>query len=82
MPTVTVLAVNVGFLIGGTVVLEQVFQIPGLGSLLFQAVEQRDYPLVETLSVLAGGVVVLLNLGADVMQAVVDPRVRLVGQSV
>jgi peptide/nickel transport system permease protein len=82
MPTVTVLAVNVGFLIGGTVVLEQVFQIPGLGSLLFQAVEQRDYPLVETLSVLAGAVVVLLNLGADVMQAVVDPRVRLGGQSV
>src|ERR1017187_7574336 len=82
MPTVTVLAVNVGFLIGGTLVLEQVFQIPGLGSLLFQAVEQRDYPLVETLSVLAGGVVVLLNLGADVMQAVVDPRVRLGGQSV
>jgi peptide/nickel transport system permease protein len=77
-----VLAVNVGFLIGGTVVLEQVFQIPGLGSLLFQAVEQRDYPLVETLSVLAGAVVVLLNLGADVMQAVVDPRVRLGGQSV
>jgi peptide/nickel transport system permease protein len=77
MPTVTVLAVNVGFLIGGTVVLEQVFQIPGLGSLLFQAVEQRDYPLVETLAVLSGGVVVLLNLLTDLLQAVVDPRVRL-----
>ena len=80
MPTVTVLAVNVGFLIGGTVVLEQVFQIPGLGSLLFQAVEQRDYPLVETLAVLSGGVVVLLNLLADLLQAVVDPRVRLGAQ--
>jgi ABC-type dipeptide/oligopeptide/nickel transport system permease component len=76
MPTVTVLAVNVGFLIGGTVVLEQVFQIPGLGTLLFQAVEQRDYPLVETLTVLAGSVVVLLNLSTDLLQAVVDPRVR------
>ncbi len=80
MPTVTVLAVNVGFLIGGTVVLEQVFQIPGLGSFLFQAVEQRDYPLVETLAVLSGGVVVLLNLLADLLQAVVDPRVRLGAQ--
>ena len=54
MPTVTVLAVNVGFLIGGTVVLEQVFQIPGLGSLLFLAVEHRDYPVIETLALMAG----------------------------
>jgi ABC-type dipeptide/oligopeptide/nickel transport system permease component len=76
MPTVTVLAVSIGFLIGGTVVLEQVFQIPGLGSLLFQAVEQRDYPVVETLAVLAGSLVVLLNLGTDLLQASLDPRVR------
>ena len=76
MPTVTVLAVNVGFLIGGTVVVEQVFQIPGLGTLLFQAVEQRDYPLIETLAVMAGGVVVFLNLATDIVQAMVDPRVR------
>jgi peptide/nickel transport system permease protein len=74
--------VNVGFLIGGTVVLEQVFQIPGLGTLLFQAVEQRDYPLVETLSVLAGSVVVMLNLSTDLLQAVVDPRVRPGAQGV
>ena len=82
MPTVTVLAVSVGFLIGGTVVLEQVFQIPGLGTLLFQAVEQRDYPLVETLAVLAGSLVVLLNLGTDLLQATVDPRVRPGAKSV
>lgn len=80
MPTITVLAVNIGFLIGGTVVLEQVFEIPGLGSLLFQAVERRDYPIVETLSVLAGAVVVILGLLADVSQAFVDPRVRLGSQ--
>lgn len=82
MPTVTVLAVNVGFLIGGTVVLEQVFQIPGLGTLLFQAVEQRDYPLVETLAVMAGAVVVFLNLATDLLQSVVDPRVRPGARSV
>lgn len=82
MPTVTVLAVNVGFLIGGTVVLEQVFQIPGLGSLLFQAVENRDYPVVETLAVMAGTVVVVLSLLADLAQALMDPRVRLGARSV
>ena len=82
MPTVTVLAVNVGFLIGGTVVLEQVFQIPGLGTLLFQSVQQRYYPLVETIAVMAGAVVVFLNLATDLAQAVVDPRVRPGARSV
>lgn len=82
MPTVTVLAVNVGFLIGGTVVLEQVFQIPGLGSLLFLAVEHRDYPVIETLALMAGTVVVVLSLLADMAQAVMDPRVRLGARAV
>jgi ABC-type dipeptide/oligopeptide/nickel transport system permease component len=82
MPTVTVLAVNVGFLIGGTVVLEQVFQIPGLGSLLFLAVEHRDYPVIETVAVMAGTVVVVLSLLADLAQAIMDPRVRLGARAV
>lgn len=82
MPTVTVLAVNVGFLIGGTVVLEQVFQIPGLGSLLFLAVEHRDYPVIETLALMAGTVVVVLSLLADLAQAIMDPRVRLGARAV
>ena len=79
MPTVSVLAVNIGWLITGTVVLEQVFQLPGIGSLLIQAVDRRDYPVVETVSILAGAVVVVVGLAADLLQAVVDPRVRLVG---
>jgi peptide/nickel transport system permease protein len=77
MNTLTILSVNIGFLIGGTVVLEQVFQIPGLGSLLVEAVEKRDYQLVQALALLAGAAVVLASLAADVMQAFLDPRVRL-----
>jgi len=77
MNTLTILSVNIGFLIGGTVVLEQVFQIPGLGSLLVEAVEKRDYQLVQALALLAGAAVVLASLAADVVQAFLDPRVRL-----
>jgi ABC-type dipeptide/oligopeptide/nickel transport system permease component len=77
MNTLTILSVNIGFLIGGTVVLEQVFQIPGVGSLLVEAVEKRDYQLVQALSLLAGAAVVLASLAADIVQALLDPRVRL-----
>lgn len=79
MNTLTVLSVNVGFLIGGTLVVEQVFQIPGVGSLLFNAVEKRDYQLVQTLALLAGSAVVMASLLADLTQAALDPRVRLGG---
>lgn len=78
MPTLTVVSVNLGFLIGGTVVVEAVFQIPGLGSLLLQSVQRRDYELVQALALLAGSAVVLIALVTDLLQAVVDPRVRLV----
>lgn len=77
MPTATVLAVNAGLLIGGSVVIEQVFQIPGLGSLLFDAVQRRDYVAVEYLTVLAGTAIVGLTLLVDLTQMVVDPRVKL-----
>lgn len=77
MATVTVLSVQVGFLIGGTVVLEYVFQIPGIGSLLVEAATRRDYPLVQTIALLAGATVVLVNLAADLLQVSLDPRVRL-----
>lgn len=80
MNTLTILSVNIGFLIGGTVVLEQVFQIPGVGSLLVEAVEKRDYQLVQALALLAGAAVVLASLAADIVQALLDPRVRLAGR--
>jgi peptide/nickel transport system permease protein len=77
MGTITVLSVNLGFLIGGTVVIEAVFQIPGLGSLLLQSVQRRDYELVQALALLAGAAVVFISLATDLLQAVIDPRVRL-----
>jgi ABC-type dipeptide/oligopeptide/nickel transport system permease component len=58
MNTLTILTVNIGFLIGGTVVIEQVFQIPGLGSLLLESVQKRDYQMIQALALLAGTAVV------------------------
>lgn len=74
---ITVIAVNIGYLIGGTVVIETVFQIPGLGSLLVQSTLQRDYTLVMALTLVAGVAVVAVSLLTDFIYAVLDPRVRL-----
>lgn len=76
MTTITVISVQIGFLIGGTVVLEYVFQIPGMGTLLIDAVTDRDFPLVATITVLTGAAVVLVSLVTDLIQLALDPRVR------
>lgn len=77
IPLITVLSINVGFLVSGTVVVENVFQIPGLGSLLVQSVLSRDYPVIQGLVFVFGVLVIAINLLADVAYALVDPRVRL-----
>jgi len=75
IPTVTVLAVNVGWLIGGSVVVENVFSIPGIGRLLVQSVLARDYPTIQGLTLVFGILVIFVNLLADLSYAVIDPRV-------
>ena len=75
IPTITILAVNVGFLIGGTVVVESVFGIPGVGRLLIQSVLSRDYPTIQGLTLVFGLLVMSVNLLADLSYVVIDPRV-------
>jgi peptide/nickel transport system permease protein len=75
IPTITVLAVNVGWLIGGSVVVENVFSIPGIGRLLVQSVLGRDYPTIQGLTLVFGILVIIINLAADLSYAVIDPRV-------
>jgi peptide/nickel transport system permease protein len=77
IPTLTVLAVNVGFLIGGTVVIEQVFAIPGLGQLMFDGISNRDFSLVQGITLVFATGVVLTNLLTDVLYTVIDPRVAI-----
>lgn len=75
--TISVLAVHTSWVIGGTVVIETVFGIPGLGSLLVSSISARDYPMVQALTVTFATLVVIINLLTDLAYALVDPRVTL-----
>lgn len=74
---ITVLGVNIGFLISGAVVVENVFAIPGLGSLMVTSIVARDYPVVIALTLVFGVAVVFVNLLVDLSYAILDPRIRL-----
>jgi peptide/nickel transport system permease protein len=79
LPTITVLAVDFGFLIGGLVVVEAVFAFPGLGGLFVFAVQQRDLPLIQATVLVVATAYALANLTADVVYAYLDPRIRFSG---
>ena len=75
IPTITVLAVNIGWLLSGAVIVEYVFSIPGLGTLLVRSVGFRDYPVIQGLAVVFAMLVVTVNLLADLIYILVDRRV-------
>jgi peptide/nickel transport system permease protein len=77
VPAVNLLAVNIGWLIGGTVVVESVFAIPGMGQLLVRAIFTRDYMVVQGVAMLFACATVLVNFLADVLTVAIDPRVKL-----
>jgi peptide/nickel transport system permease protein len=77
LPMVTIAGLNLGVLLGGTVVTETVFSWPGVGRLIVQAVSQRDYPVVVAGILVTSLIFVALNLLVDLLYAVLDPRVRL-----
>jgi peptide/nickel transport system permease protein len=74
--TVSVLGVNIGFLVGGTLVIEQVFALPGIGQLMINSIFQRDFPVVQAVTLVFAIMVVLVYLATDVVHALLDPRVR------
>lgn len=75
--TLTVLTVNLGWLIGGAVVIEKIFDVPGLGQLLVDSIFMRDFPVLQGLTLVFGVLVVAINLLSDAAYAAIDPRVRL-----
>lgn len=76
IPVITILGLQFSFLLAGTIIIENVFYLPGLGRLLFQAIAQRDLIVVKDLVVLLAGSVVLVNFLVDVGYALLDPRLR------
>ncbi|WP_226355332.1 ABC transporter permease [Pseudonocardia sp. ICBG601] len=76
LPTLNVIAVNLAWLIGGAVVVEAVFNYPGVGTLMLRAVQNRDVPTLQAVAVLGAVVYVVVNLAADLAAMALDPRLR------
>jgi peptide/nickel transport system permease protein len=76
LPVVTLAGFEVVILMGGLVVIEQVFNLPGVGKLFVQAVAARGYPVIQAIVMFIAGVVLVANLVVDMMYAWLDPRIR------
>jgi peptide/nickel transport system permease protein len=77
LPVVTLIGANIGTAVGGAIFTESVFNWPGMGLLLINAVEQRDYPLIMGAALVIGTFVLLVNLATDLACAAIDPRIRV-----
>jgi peptide/nickel transport system permease protein len=79
IPALTVIGTSVGALLGGAVVTETVFTIPGMGRLVVQSIARRDYPVIQGAVMVIAMTYVLVNLIVDLLYVYIDPRVRLGG---
>ena len=76
IPVVTLVALQMPIIAGGSVIIENIFNLPGLGRLMLAALNERDYPVVSAINLLFASVVVVINLLTDLTYALLDPRVR------
>ena len=77
IPVLTILGLQIGQLMAGAIIIEQVFFLPGLGRLVFLAINQRDLPVVQAVVLFIACVIVIVNFVVDLMYALLDPRIRL-----
>ena len=80
LPVVTILGLSLPGLIGGSVIVESIFAIPGMGQLMVQAVFERDYPVIMGNLVIVATLTLAANLVADIAYGLVDPRIRFAGR--
>jgi peptide/nickel transport system permease protein len=76
LPTFTLIFYSIGFVLGGSVIIETVFSWPGLGLLTFDSIDTLDYPVIQGIFLLFSGAVIAFNLLADLLYGYIDPRVR------
>ncbi|RUV32799.1 ABC transporter permease [Mesorhizobium sp. M5C.F.Ca.IN.020.32.2.1] len=76
VPVLTVIGISFAYLIGGVVLTETVFNIPGIGRLVVDAINNRDYPIIQSVLILVSGLYVLINLTVDLAYTLIDPRIR------
>ena len=77
LPTITVIATNFGYMLGGLIIVESVFAYPGIGQMLLRAIQTRDIPLLEAVALIIAATYALSNLVSDLAYAALDPRIRL-----
>ena len=76
MPLVAITAVQLGFMLGGSIVVEAVFNLPGLGYLAWESISKNDFPVVQAVVLILAVLYIGLTLAADLLNAVLDPRLR------
>ena len=76
MPVVTVVGLQVPILVGGSVIVETIYNVPGMGQWLFQSIGFRDYTVVQTITLISAVFVIVSNLIVDIGYAYLDPRIR------
>ena len=76
IPVVTVAGIQVGYLLGGAIIVEQIFALPGIGTLVLNGITQRDYPVVQAGVLFIAASFVLVNLAVDVLYAYLDPKIH------
>jgi peptide/nickel transport system permease protein len=76
-PAITILGLRVGYLIAGSVIIEEIFVIPGMGAYTLQAISARDAPVIEAIVLLSAVIMVVANLAVDVVQSVMNPKVSI-----
>lgn len=75
IPVITIIGVELGYLLGGAVIIEEIFSLPGIGRLVYNAISQRDYALVQGVALFIAFNFVVINLITDLLYAAADPRI-------
>lgn len=76
IPVITILGIILTSSVGGSIVIENVFALPGLGSLIVQSVSSRDFPLIQSIVVVVAAMIIFINFVIDILYRVIDPRIR------